>query len=267
MNTRLAFPFVTSFLLLTASLPLSAAVVITPSAGFSLTWDGNEGDHFNAAESAPVPANLATGGSATPFTSSDLGPQLNIPFHRAVNLNDGLYSNGNSWIGGDDFPGAPYAGISLGGSFLLNGFAFGRDNGNASEVVPGGQLTDRSLGNYTIQITQVANPGSGTADTGDVLTGWQTLGTLNYAAADDEALGGAFTPWFRHEYAISSGGSAILATGLRILVPGTGLGGQGTAIDEIEIFGAAVPEPSTTGLTALTALGALTLRRRRRMVG
>ena len=256
-------PLLIALGLLTVPLTVSAGVVITPSPGFGLTWDGNEGDNFNGAVVAPVPANLATGVGAAPFTSSDLGPQLNIPFHRAVNLNDGLYGNGNSWIGGDGFVGAPYAGISLGGPFLLTGFAFGRDNGNSEEVVVGGQLTDRSLGSYTIQITRVLTPGAGTADTGDALTGWQTVGTLNYASEDDGVLGGAFTSYFRHEYDLSSGGAPVAATGLRILVPGTGLGGQGTAIDEIEIFGTAVPEPST-GLTVLAGLGALALRRRRR---
>jgi hypothetical protein len=46
-------------------------------------------------------------------------------------------------------------------------------------------------------------------------------------------------------------------------VPGTGIGGQGTAIDEIEIYGTAVPEPSAA-ISALAGLGVLALRRRRK---
>ncbi len=35
----------------------------------------------------PVPTNLATG--ATPFASSELGPEIGVAFHVAANLNDG----------------------------------------------------------------------------------------------------------------------------------------------------------------------------------
>src|SRR5690606_13590265 len=90
---------------------LHATVVISPSAGFSITWDGNDGDNFNAANPAPVPANLATGAGATPFASSELG----LGIHLTSTLNDGLYGNSNSWIG-NDVPGTPFAGINLGGA-------------------------------------------------------------------------------------------------------------------------------------------------------
>ena len=69
---------------------------INSAPGFTVTWDGNDGDHFNPANPAPVPRNLAT--TATAFTSSDYGPALGIPYHRVINVNDGLYGNANSWI-------------------------------------------------------------------------------------------------------------------------------------------------------------------------
>ena len=52
----------TGLLALLSMLPpaLHAAMVITPSAGYVLIWDGNDGDNFSAAEVAVVPANLAT---------------------------------------------------------------------------------------------------------------------------------------------------------------------------------------------------------------
>ena len=53
----------------------------------------------------------------------------------------------------------------------------------------------------------------------------------------------------------------VLATGFRLVVPGTGLG-AGTAIDEIELYGTVVPEPGT-GIGILAGLGMLILRRRR----
>lgn len=239
---------------------VSANVVILPSPGFAISWNGNEGDHFNSAQVAPVPANLATAAGAVAFSSSDLGPELGIGYHLKANLNDGLYGNTNSWIGGA-FQGAPFAGVSLGGMSLLTGFAFGRDNGNANEVVPGGQLTDRSLGLYTLQVTRVASPDGSTAVTGNPITGWTNAGTLNYVSEDDTIAGGAFTSYFRHEYQLSENGLPVEATGFRILVPSTGLG-SGTDIDEIEIMGRAVPEPSVS-LCLLAGLGTMAWRRRR----
>lgn len=224
---------------------LRADMTVSPSTGFALVWDGNEADHFQAAIPALAPANLANGNGAVAFSSSDLGPELGIAYHVVTNLNDGYYGNSNSWIGGA-FDGQAFAGIKLGGLKTLTGFAFGRDNGNGNEVVPGGQLTDRCLGFYTVQFTRVAAPDSTTEDTGDSETGWQTLGDLNYASNDDTIAGGDFTGYFRHEFEMAEGTSGIEATGFRILVPGTGLG-NGTAIDEIELYGPSFVDPDADG--------------------
>ena len=243
-----------------------ATVVLAPSAGFTLTWDGNDGVGFNPASPAPVPANLANAPGAVAFTSSDLGPQLGIPYHVATNLNDGFYGNANSWIGGDGAAAPFYAAIRLASLSTVTRIAFGRDNGNGAfdDSSPGtdccgGQLDDRNLGIYTIQYTAVASPNGSTANTGLAATGWQTIGTLNYLSSEDNAPGGGFTAHLRHEYGLGDG---LQATGFRLLVPGTGVGAGGTAIDEIELYGSPVPEPAAAfGL--LSGLAAMALRRRR----
>lgn len=254
MKTTLALVGLTSLVALPAG--LHATVIITPAGGSTLTWDGNDGVGFNPASPAPVPANLANAPGATAFTSSDLGPLLSIPFHVASNLNDSLYGNSNSWIGGD--AANPYAAISLASLSTVTSIALGRDNGNNATDACGGQCTDRSLGIYTLQYTSVATPNGSTPDTGDASTGWQSIGTLNYTASIDTVPGGEFTSFFRHEFGLGAG---VQATGLRFLVPATGLGG-GTAIDEIEIYGTPVPEP-TAAFGVLSGLAGLLFRRRR----
>ena len=241
---------------------MQAGLVINSSSGFTVAWDGNDGDGFNPASPAPVAANLANAAGAVAFTSSDLGPELAIPFHVAGNLNDSLYGNSNSWIGGN-LPGgvpAPYAAIKLGGFFNLSSVAFGRDNGNGAydDSDPGsdccgGQADDRSLGVYTLQFTRVADPSASTPNTGQAATGWQTIGTLNYQSSDDLIPGGGFTSYLRHEFEIAAGGQPVLATGIRILVPNTGIAG-GTDIDEIEIFGNPGVDPDPDGDGFDTAL-------------
>ena len=244
-------------LLFSAPLGLRAGLVITPSPGYAVAWDGNDGDGFDPASPAPVASNLANAAGAVAFTSSDLGPELAIPFHVAGNLNDSLYGNSNSWIGGN-LPGgvpAPYAAIKLGGIFDVSSIAFGRDNGNGAfdDSTPGtdccgGQADDRSLGVYTLQFTRVFNPSASTVDTGNAVNGWQTIATLNYQGSDDTVPGGGFTSYLRHEFEVAAGVHPLLATGIRLLVPATG-GGGGTDIDEIEIFGipGVDPDPDHDG--------------------
>jgi hypothetical protein len=224
-----------------------ANVTITPSTGFSIAWDGNDGVGFNAASPALAPANLSNAPGAAVFTSGDLGTEISVTFHVAANLNDSFYGNANSWIPGS--AGAThYAAVRLAGLTTLTSVAFGRDNGNGAfdDSTPGtdccgGQLDDRSLGLYTMQITTIAFPDGTTADTNNAATGWQTIGVLNYVADGDAAPGGAFTSYFRHEYDLGAG---VQATGFRLLVPGD------TAIDELELYG-----PKEAVLTILPSQG------------
>jgi len=203
------------------------AVELTPALGYALTWDGNDGHYFDAAPGAAPPANraLASAGT-TPFTSSDLGDVLAIPFHRAVNLNDGLYGNSFSWIsangiGGNSDPG-PFAGLNFGGMVLITNVAWSRDNGDNTEFVG----TVRALGIYTLQVTTVATPDASTSETGESTTGWATVGTVEYRRAEPPD----FTPHLRHRFDVSGGGAPIEATGLRLKVSN----GQ-MDIDEIEV--------------------------------
>ena len=212
-----------------------APVVLTPSDGFNMTWDGNNGANFTGDDPAKAPDNLALASrGSVAFSSSDLGRQLNIPFYLADNLNDGLYGDMNGWRGADDNPFEPvaFAGVRLAKLTAIGRVAWSRDNGNNATDSCGGQCTDRSTGSFTLQFTSVANPDANTADTGNALTGWQTIGTADYRVGDT-----TFTPYLRHEYALSSANGSILASGFRLLVPATGLA-SGTAIDEIELYAA-----------------------------
>ncbi len=237
--------------------PPPTGVVITPGAPYTLTWDGNDGAFFDQNPppgGAQAPSNLATT-AGTAFGSTEFGGG---GAHLIANVNDGTYGNSNSWIA--DFAGGdpnPNIGVDLGGLYNLTSFAFGRDNGNgavddsfAGTDACGGQCDDRSLGLYTIQITTDADPST----TND----WTTIGTIDYQFGVDDELGDFFTEYLRHEFEIGLvGGGPIQASGLRILVPNSGI-----AIDEIEISGTLVPEPSGT-LLSLFGMAALFLRRRR----
>ncbi|MEZ5323486.1 MAG: hypothetical protein R3F19_00245 [Verrucomicrobiales bacterium] len=223
--------------------PEPGALEITPASGFQIAWDGNDGDYFDITppeDGAIVPDNLALAANgAVAIGSGELGPELGIGYHLIDNANDGFYGNGNSWISGSG-DGQPFIGVALGGSFDIERIAWGRDNGNgaiddsdAGSDACGGQCDDRSDGIYELQFTTVANPDSDTPD-GD----WTTVGTFNYRSNEDDAIGELFTWYLRHEFSVAtSDGSPITATGVRLLVPQAGLGG-GTAIDELEVYGA-----------------------------
>ncbi len=203
-----------------------AVLVITPSAGYTISWNGNDGANFSVSNPAPPPNNpaLASNGS-TPFASSQFGAN-----HLTVKLNDGSYGNTDSWIANGADVAFPAAGVAFPGSLNITSVAWGRDNGNTAGDCCGGQLPDRDLGLYTLQRTTVVAPGAGTPVTGVAATGWETIGTFAYNGETDIVVGGGFTAHFRHEYQITLGGAAVPSTGLRITAP------NGTAIDEIEAY-------------------------------
>src|SRR5215207_8939728 len=136
----------------------SARVVITPAPGYGISWDGNNGG-FSSPDAGVGPSNnvaLASNGTVA-FTSGDLGTELGIPFHVAANLNDGLYGNINSWISGSS-DAVPYAALRFAASVNLTSIAWSRDNGFAAGDSCGGTCTDRTLGVYTLQFTEVSTP-------------------------------------------------------------------------------------------------------------
>jgi len=210
--------------------PISNFIEITPASGFAIAWDRNEGNFSTPANPAPVPVNDAsTSRGATPFTSTDLGSAIGVPFHRAVNLNDGLYGNANSWIpnfiGGD---GAPMGGINFGRRLLLRNVAWGRDNGNVAGDCCGGTLTDRALGVYVVQVTTMANPGIDTPEACGPTpeAGWVTVGTIHYKANNPTY----FNSHLRHRFDLTQNGTPIPATAIRIKVPNAN-----SDLDEIEV--------------------------------
>ena len=110
------------------------------------------------------------------LTTTD-GTEYGAGVHLITNINNGQYGNSNSWLSNFNLPDPnPYIGIKFSGLKSVSSIAFGRDNGNTVIDACGGTCTDRSIGTYTIQYTQVVSPGTGTTETGDASTGWVTVG-------------------------------------------------------------------------------------------
>lgn len=238
-------------LLVLAADTTPAQVTLTPETGFTISSNGTDGAFFNPADPTPVPANLAL---ASAGATAIADPALVTP-HEISDLNNGEYGNEDAYISGGP---SSRAIIDLAGTTLYNvtSFAFGRDNGNNVDDACGGQCTDRVLGLYDLYYTQVTSPDLNTAITGDPTTGFAHIASLNYTGNEDDVPGGGFTSYLRHEYLIAQGGNPVQASALRLDTP------VGNAIDEIEIYGALVPEPTSLGLLALGGL--LGLRRRSR---
>ena len=92
---------------------------------------------------------------------------------------------------------------------------------------------DRAAGTYLVQFTNVDSPDETTPD-GD----WSTLAEVVLQATD-------INQFIRHEYE----SDPVVATGVRIVTAQNGL-----AIDELEVFGVAVPEPTSIAIWALLGL-------------
>lgn len=181
-----------------------------------------------------VPNNLALASNgATAFAKDVIGNGSFAPTHTIANLNDGLYGNQDSWIGNSL---NSFAGVKLGQASIINSVAWGRDNGGEATA-----FTDRTLGDYILQYTTVSNPNELTPD-----SDWTTISVINYGAADP------LSPSTRHLW----GFDPVLATGVRLFAPGNGLG-DGAAIDELEVFGTALPEPASIVLWSLMGVGVL----------
>ncbi|MBS0659565.1 MAG: HYR domain-containing protein [Verrucomicrobia bacterium] len=157
--------------------------------------------------------NLAAGKTA--FAKDEIG----VAPHAIAQINDGLYGNGKSWIGGSS---DTFVGIDLGQRRVIDRVAFGRDNAD-SDV----QYTyrDRTAGTYILQYTTVANPSASTPD-----ADWITLGSAQYFSGGEQNF---TVPALRHVFSFPG----VTATGLRIrtLPAFPGFGGY-LAIDELEIY-------------------------------
>jgi hypothetical protein len=207
-----------------------AAFPLIASAQFTLLEEG--GTFRNDA------VNLATG--ATVMATSELG----LGVHFAININNGTYGNGSSWIGGSEGS-VDTIGYGFAAPSTIETFAFGRDNTNT--------LTDRSSGAYFFEYS--LDYVSGAA----ITTGtWTTIGLIDYAPG---SLQRPSFPYLRHLY--SFGGPISNVTGFRVTTQ-AGLGG-GQAIDELEVYTSAIPEPSTyAALAGVAVLGLAAFSRRRR---
>lgn len=220
------YAFSAGLLFLVAMVGKVQADVVLSGGGLTLL---QEGPPSSVAGKPDVPLNLALGKTAFALDELDIGG-----LHLITKVTNGSYGNSSSWIGnGATGIDGPFIGVDLGGTFNINQMAFGRSNVLSGDPCPGGICTDRNLGLYTLQFTAVASPDNSLVTTGDASTGWADIGTLNYQSAG----GTNFTaPHQRHLYAFDP----VNATGIRLIVPGTGLSG-GTAIDEIEVLASATP--------------------------
>lgn len=166
---------------------------------------------------------IASFGS-TPFASETI---VGYAAHTTAHLNDGLYGNGNSWIG--SFGNLTTAGIDLQGSQVYNVTSVSISRAN---IV--GDYTDRSDGNYTFYHTLVPNPDNSLPITGNPDTGWVSMGVINVAGVS-----------IKKTYAVSLDGQPVPMTGFMVSVP------AGNCIDEFEIYGDAV-RPSAIDLPTTT---------------
>ena len=206
------------------------AVDIYEEESFVVTWNGNQGDFFDASAQAKAPNNAALANERTvAFGSSELG----LGIHLIRHVNDGLYGNSKSWISSLGLGGVPgeqdeFVGLSFGKVVPVSSIAWGRDNGNTATDACGGTCKDRSIGIYTIQYTLTENPDEITEETDDAETGWQTIAYVEYLPNAPQE----FIPYLRHEFKVGSGDeeAPVEATGIRIIVS-SGM----IAIDELEV--------------------------------
>lgn len=148
----------------------------------------------------------ASSAGATAFVKDGTG-------YGIFTLNDQTYGYLSSWFGTtyDSF-----AGVAFSGMQTIDHVAWGRSNTNSH--------SDRSLGTYTVQYTQVASPGAATSYTGDPATGWSTLGISVYDSTSPTMR------QLRHLYEFP----AVNATGVRIITDTADA--NPIAIDEIEAY-------------------------------
>ncbi len=172
--------------------------------------------------------NYSRQAGAVAFAKDLLGNGAYAPTHTIPNLNNGTYGNPSSWIGNSL---NSFCGVSFGTTAVnLGRVAWGRDN-TAS-------FSDRTGGLYTLEYTSVPSPSASTPQTGNAATGWATIGTASYPSNG--------LPYSqRHAFSFTP----VMATGIRLTVPGNGIG-SGACVDELEAGPAAAPAPPVFSLMA-----------------
>ncbi|HEX2751096.1 MAG TPA: hypothetical protein VHM91_24015, partial [Verrucomicrobiales bacterium] len=157
------------------------------------------------------------------------------PTHTIAHANDGIYGNPNSWIGNSN---NSFVGLNFGATAVpLGRVAWGRDNTAT--------FFDRTAGVYSLNYTQVPNPGAGLAVTGNPATGWAPIGSVNYLYQG--AAGSPISMSLRHLWNFPS----VNATGIQLVAPGNSFA-NGAAIDELEAYA-----PAASPLTLVTTGGTM----------
>ena len=210
-----------AFLLPLVVLAQSSRVVVDAEVGYSIEWNGNNGNHFNPETGAEAPENDGWE-AAYAFASSNYFPN---GIHDAVNVVDGYYGNSSSWIA-TPADADPWLALGWEEELLISRIAWSRDNGDSEGE---GQLKDRAVGVYTLQFTRTADPDEETEETDDPGDGWVTFGSVEYKAGTENAT---FTSYLHHQFEIRQGNDPITATGFRVKVSNAGI-----CIDEMEING------------------------------
>lgn len=173
---------------------------------------------LNEIGGGPLSPNLGTAMGTVAFGRDEIGGG-GLPQHKIPNIRDGIYGNGNSWIG--DSPNS-FIGLNFGATPVPVGrVAWGRDNTAG--------FGDRAAGPFTLQYTTVPNPDALTPD-----ASWTTLGVVNYPFQG--VPGSAISMSLRHVWSFAS----VNATGIRLIVPGSSFG-DGGCIDELEASSYAAP--------------------------
>ncbi len=177
----------------------------------------------------PLAGNLSTAGGSAAFGKDEIGGG-GISVHKIPNIRDGIYGNGNSWIG--DSPNS-FIGINLGAAPLrIGSVAWGRDNTAT--------FGDRSGGTYTLEYTTEPNPTASTV-------AWTPVGSVTYIFNGNP--GSPLSMSLRHAWSFP----AVDATGIRLTVPGSSFG-DGGCVDELEVSGV------RTAPLRLTEVGGTMLR-------
>ncbi len=184
-----------------------------------LAWSGG------SAAPAVVSSTISGNGTGTPPTG---GGDFSL-IHNALFVNDGNYGNGRSWIG----VGAnQWLKIDLGLVRTIDRITFGRDRltGVFDDRDPGRFWIDTALSDAVYANGDAANDGTEYINVVDSVAAWNISSPQTVVVDFDTG--------------------PITARYIKMT-----FNWSGAAIDEVEVFGAAVPEPTTIALLILGLAG------------